>query len=104
MTLNEYQMAAHRTAEYPPEVALDYAVCGLCGEAGEVANKYKKVLRGDKPLDKGAIAKELGGVLWYAAELCTILGLTLDSVAAGNIAQLGDRQARGVIKGDGDDR
>lgn len=104
MTFDEYQERAHSTAVYPPEMALPYSALGLCGEAGEYANKVKKILRGDYKIDKDALAKELGGVLWYLAECCTVLGLSLSEVAELNILQLASRKERGTLKGDGDER
>ena len=47
---------------------------------------------------------ELGDVLWYLAELCTQLGVSLDDIAAANLKKLEDRTARGKLAGDGDDR
>jgi len=46
----------------------------------------------------------LGDVLWYLAQVCTEINLSLDEVAEANIAKLLDRLERGVIKGDGDNR
>ena len=80
----------------------------LSGEAGEVAEEVKKVIR-----DKGgefdddtrlAICKELGDVLWYVAQIASELDLDLSNVAQGNLDKLADRAKRGKIKGNGDDR
>lgn len=110
LTLNEYQKQAASTALYPGTgeiLGLSYTTLGLAGEAGEVANKVKKVIRGDKILDiqaKEQVAKELGGVLWYLAATASELGMSLEEVGAMNLCQLASRQARGSIRGDGDDR
>lgn len=110
ITLNKYQLQAGKTAIYPGKgetMGLAYATLGLAGEAGEVANKVKKVIRGDKPLNattREQVAKELGGVLWYLSACATELGITLDDVAEMNLQQLASRKARGMIMGDGDDR
>ena len=45
MTLNEYQQHALETAIYPAESRIVYPTLGLTGEAGEVADKVKKVIR-----------------------------------------------------------
>jgi len=106
MRLNDYQIQANETAIYPE--GLNYPILGLAGEAGEICNKYKKILR-----DKGGeadvndidqMAKELGDVLWYVAQIATELGTDLETVARVNIMKLGDRKERGVLGGSGDDR
>ena len=79
LTLDEYSSRALETAVYPSRGAnVPYAALGLVGEAGEVADKVKKVLRDrdgrfDDADAKAQIAKELGDVLWYAAaEVCAL--------------------------------
>ncbi len=109
MDLNHYQQEARSTARYPSVGSNPiYPTLGLCGEAGEVADKVKKVLRdGDGSFDadvRGAIMLELGDVLWYVAQLSSELGFDLDTVAAANLAKLADRQRRNVIGGSGDQR
>lgn len=108
MNLNEYQGAARDFAIYPREMAVIYPVLGLCGEAGEVAEKIKKIARdtdGQSSDDqRAAIAKELGDVLWYVANLAFDLGFTLDQIANENIRKLSDRRDRNVLKGSGDNR
>lgn len=81
---------------------------GLANEAGEVAGKVKKIFR-DKggvigEAEREALKAELGDVLWYIAQVCTELEIPLDEVAEANLAKLLDRQARGKIRGDGDNR
>ena len=113
MTLNQYQQQASQTAIYQhsPLVRTDidrlnYVIAGLAGEAGEVSNKWKKVLRGDASLDasKSALVKELGGVLWYISQAAKELGYDLDVVAMININALQGRAERGTLKGSGDER
>lgn len=109
MDFNEYQKLSRKTALYPDkDKNFIYPTLGLNGEAGEVAEKIKKVLR-DKggvinETTKTEIAKELGDVLWYVAQLATELGLSLDEVATSNIEKLADRQKRNQLAGDGDNR
>tara|TARA_R100001460_G_scaffold27881_6_gene55920 strand:+ start:3693 stop:4067 length:375 start_codon:yes stop_codon:yes gene_type:complete len=85
-----------------------YATTGLCDESGEVAGKVKKLVRDSEgvftPEFRSAIAAELGDVLWYLSDICTVLELNLADVAKGNLAKLKDRQDRGVLKGSGDSR
>lgn len=110
----QYQRIAVTTAVYPGALdqgsveGLSYATLGLTGEAGEVANKVKKILRDHDGVitmeHRLALKKELGDVLWYAAALATQIGVTLDEVAEGNIDKLLSRQERGTLRGDGDDR
>jgi NTP pyrophosphatase (non-canonical NTP hydrolase) len=106
--LSEYQRQSRRTAEYPREAWLVYPALGLAGEAGEVAEHAKKIIRDDagKVGDerRAAMSKELGDVLWYVAQLATELDLDLDEIAAQNLEKLFSRQARGVLSGSGDDR
>lgn len=108
-TFNEYQKAADLTAVYPRRGSnLTYPTLGLCGEAGEVANKVKKIERDRGGVindeDRQQIAKEAGDVCWYLAALCTELGLDFGKVAEGNIAKLKKRQQDGTLGGSGDNR
>ena len=89
---------------YPEQHAIVYPALGLVGEAGEIAEKVKKWLRGDKGLDKQELLKELGDPLWYIAALADDLGFTLQDVVDANISKLESRKERGVIKGSGDNR
>lgn len=106
MNFHEYQYEAVQTGVYPKDKAIEYLALGLVNEAGEVAGKIKKVIRGDKTLDEQTVAiiAEIGDVLWYVANLCEELGWQMEEVAFFNIQKLKDRQQRGVLKGDGDTR
>ncbi len=103
MNMQYYQKEAARTAIYKAEHAVLYPALGLAGEAGEVADKVKKILRDDK-FDRDAIAKEIGDVLWYIAALCRDLNVDMAEVAHQNLAKLRDRQERGKLQGSGDNR
>jgi NTP pyrophosphatase (non-canonical NTP hydrolase) len=103
MTFKQYQDRARVTAIYPREHAVVYPSLGLAGESGEVAEKVKKWIR-DGNLDRAAIEKELGDVLWYISALACDLDLELEQIAERNIQKLTDRAARGKIQGSGDDR
>ena len=85
-----------------------YPTLGLANEAGEVAGKIKKIFREKGGVigeaDRQALKYELGDVLWYLTQICTELDLTLEQVAAANLEKLFARQARGLIRGEGDDR
>lgn len=109
MDFSDYQTKSRRTAKYPaighPVI---YPTLGLVNEAGEVAGKIKKVFRDkDGQIDAETLEmlkSELGDVLWYIAQVCTELDVSLDDVAEYNIAKLYDRLERGKISGDGDIR
>jgi len=104
LTMDEYQEEALTTAIYPEDQALAYLSLKLCGEAGEVAEKIGKSIRDDKPLNDKDLAKELGDVLWYIANLADYLGYELSEIAEMNLTKLKDRQNRGVLGGSGDNR
>jgi len=109
MELGDYQQRSRATAIYPGAGEnLLYPTLGLCGEAGEVAEKVKKMLRDDAGVlteeRRAALAAELGDVLWYAAQVATEAGLALDAVAEANLAKLASRSGRGALGGSGDDR
>ena len=108
MELNEYQKAALSTAIYPNDNNISYLALAICGEAGELADKVKKVIR-DKNgqfyiADLSAIALELGDILWYAANLAKVLGYDLSDIAQMNIENINGRVERGTIHGTGDNR
>ena len=115
LTLDAYQDACHEFAFYPGWLV--YPTLGLCGEAGEVAEKVKKLIRDDEmPLDESFnttevdaerrhdIAKELGDVLFYVAMVADDIDYTLSEIAQINIEKLTDRKARGHLRGSGDNR
>lgn len=108
MDFNNYQFQTSQTATYPQARAIDYLVLGLTSEAGEVAGKYKKIIRDHNdeltPELKEALIDEIGDVLWYCSELATQLGTNLGAVAARNVTKLQSRKRRGVIGGSGDNR
>ena len=103
MNMNDYQNQASKTAIYPASVQVLYPTLGLAGEAGEVANKVKKIVR-DGKLDKEAIGSEIGDCLWYIAAICKDLGLKMEDVAQANLDKLRQRQERGTLSGSGDTR
>lgn len=104
MNFSDYQNKAKLTAAYPHEKWAEYLTLGLCSEAGEVAGKFKKVIRDSIDVNRDDIKAELGDCLWYIAMLATELGLDLNDVAASNVEKLASRQSRGVIGGSGDHR
>lgn len=109
-TFNEYEEEAMNTAVYDGEVI--YPTLGLVSEAGEVADKIKKMLR-DEDVDLGfemseeqrkAVALEVSDCLWYITALASDLGYSLEDIANMNIEKLRDRMDRNAIHGSGDER
>lgn len=114
LSLDEYQAEATEFAFYGD--SLIYPVLGLNGEAGEVAEKVKKLMR-DKDLftghpddvrlhhdDKRALAHELGDVLWYLANIANDIDYSLEEIAVMNLEKLSDRRDRNALQGSGDYR
>lgn len=109
----DYMRLSQVTAKYPDagigsERALSYLGLKLAGEAGEVAEKFGKIIR-DKdgvgtPDDRNELIKELGDVLWYITAWANELNISLEQVARINIEKLYSRHERGVIGGSGDNR
>ena len=112
MTLDEYQAGARTTALYPEHARIIYPALKLAGEAGEVTEKLGMLIRDEgyrvgqqlTEAQTNAMAKELGDVLWYVANLAADLGLSLEDVGELNLAKLASRKERGVLGGSGDDR
>jgi len=108
MDFNEYQKEAYETLIHKDRDNMAYFALGVAGEAGEVADKIKKVIRDqggtmtDK--DKHEVAKEMGDVLWYLSQLATYIGKDFSEIAQISIDKLRDRKERGVIGGSGDNR
>ncbi len=108
MNFKEYQEKIKTTAIYPDDMNVIYPTLGLCGEAGEVAEKVKKVFRDNNGYftqsKKEEITKELGDVLWYIQAICNDLGINMQDVAEQNVEKLLSRKDRGVLQGSGDER
>ena len=108
MDFNSYQRIAKTTAIYPATHKILYPALGLAGEAGEVANKVKKLVRdGTSSLPKEwkeQIGSEIGDVLWYCAVLADDLGISLGKIASENETKLQNRKKKGTISGSGDTR
>lgn len=133
LSFEAYQASAKKTAIYNQDARVLYPALGLSGEVGELiekasgisvgmdillngiavsagkcANQVKKIIRDDDcecdTPRKNEIGKEIGGVLWYCAAVASDLGLDLGAIAQKNLDILADRQKRGKIQGDGDNR
>lgn len=85
-----------------------YCTLGMCGEAGEVSERVKKLYRDhDGAISedmKKDIIKELGDVLWYLSGIAKELNISLDEIATTNIEKLFSRKERNMLHGEGDNR
>lgn len=109
MTANDYQegclLTARPTYHQPaqaPYTGLAIAMLGLTGEAGDVADEFKKVLEGKKELNKLELLLELGDVLWYAAIIAHSLETPLAEVMEMNLNKLEARHLIGAVNADRD--
>ena len=110
MNFDEYQSKTQETAIYPEQGKLGgliYAALGL-GEAGEIQNIIKKILRDDNGIVskeiKEKIVYELGDLLYYCARMAKELNFNFDTIAQMNLNKLKSRYERGTISGSGDTR
>ena len=104
MDLNDYNQWTNSTAIYPDAGKKTfnetlYLVLGLASEAGEVAGKLKKIVRGDK-IDPETYVSELSDVLWYLSRAASAVGLSLEDLADYNYSKLESRKTAGTIQGE----
>lgn len=113
LTFNLYQALASKTAVFPGQDSVGgamYLALGLCGEAGEVAEKIKKYFRDGIPegMDPDdwieEVTKEVGDVLWYASQLLAQFGVKFSDAGVVNLEKLASRAERGKLGGSGDNR
>jgi len=113
MTPEEYRTFCKTVAQYPEAgtrkpAAINYTILGLVGEAGELADKWKKVLRDDEgvltPEKRVEMRKELGDVLWYLERASVELGTNIPTLMQENMEKLQSRKDRDVLGGSGDNR
>jgi NTP pyrophosphatase (non-canonical NTP hydrolase) len=113
MNIDEYGTQAittltssHAYGDVTPELMAQ--VLGLVGESGEVAEKFKKIVRDKAGLisedDKAELVKELGDILWYVNAVALLIDSSLDEVARKNLEKVLSRKARGATHGSGDNR
>lgn len=112
MKAKEYQEIIKEEAIYPREIGIAYCALGCAGEAGEIADKAKKLYR-DKdlltkkvvsPEDRMALIKELGDNLWYITAMANELDVTLEEVMEINHNKMMQRRATNTLSGSGDNR
>ena len=107
MKLSEYSNLVQKTGIYPRDTvaeALVYTGLGLTGEAGELANQIKKIIRDDRgeltEERRQKLIDELGDVFWYAAATARELHITVEEVLIRNSNKLLARQKANTIQGD----
>jgi NTP pyrophosphatase (non-canonical NTP hydrolase) len=97
VNFDDFQRDALRTRNPALDAAgrlLDPA-CGLAEEAGEVLALVRKHAFQAHPLDGVMLARELGDALWCLAAVADAAGLSLDAIAAANLAKLRARYPEG---------
>lgn len=96
MTANEYQVLAGRTIDKKLSIVCleHHALHGMVSEVGELHSIYQKVYQGHIFEDEHA-KKEVGDLLWFIAEYCTVMGWTLEDVMQTNIDKLKQRYPNG---------
>jgi NTP pyrophosphatase (non-canonical NTP hydrolase) len=108
MDFADYQKRAANLNLCPEEYKLLHSILGLAGEAGEVAEKFKKLYRDRRGVMdeafKQSIKSEISDVLWYVSDLSSQMGFSLDEIAMHNIDKLESRRNRGKLHGSGDNR
>jgi len=112
MNIIEYEQIIAHTAVYPKSVGLMYCALGLMGEAGEVSEKIKKLVRDTDYLQtkeysdefKESVKKELGDVIWYCTALANELDMGLSEIMLANYEKLIKRRTTNTLHGSGDNR
>ena len=109
MKANMYQKWTKTTVVYKGDSPLQYFTLGLVGEAGEVADKVKKIMRDGIPIGELSAKRielqhELGDIMWYLARLAAYFGITLEDLMDLNRKKLMDRKKRNKLHGQGDNR
>ena len=99
MNMNEYGNEVEQLILTKGNERLVENTLGLVGEAGEVAEKVKKVIRDKGNLNQAELVKELGDVLFYVAALANHIDSDLETVAVNNLAKLHDRKKRNKLQG-----
>lgn len=94
MNFDDYSTAADRVWLCDERCTLVDAI-GLCAEAGEAADHFKKLIGHGKPLAAMEVGAELGDVLWYLDRLAVRAGFTLEEIAIMNVAKLRTRYPDG---------
>jgi len=94
-----YRLEELEGEEFPAERLLTASV-GMCAEAGEFTEVVKKILFQGKPVNEDNLfhlKRELGDIMWYVAQACIGLNISLDEVLAMNVEKLSARYPEGTF-------
>lgn len=109
MEFRKYQMLAKRTinGDLTDGQAELHALHGMSAEVGEIHALYQKMYQGHK-IEGEHLKKEIGDLLWFIAELCTVCGFDMGKIAEMNIDKLlarypdGFEAERSINRAEGD--
>ena len=106
MDLNKYQIESRKTWLLNYNNDEIRAILGVCGESGELAEKYKKYLREDISYQeyKELVRFELGDILYYISRVADNVNSSLNDIAELNLEKINKRKKENKIKGNGDKR
>ena len=85
-----YRLQELEGQEFPSERLLTASV-GMCAEAGEFTEIVKKIIFQGKPVNEENLfhlKRELGDIMWYVAQACIGLDISLDEVLEMNVEKL----------------
>ncbi len=95
MTFNEYQQTSKQFLKNLSFDKLEYYALGLAGETGETIDEIKKMIRDDggnlTEERKEKLLSEIGDVLWYLAQMASVINVPLSTIAEKNIEKLNKR-------------
>ena len=92
-----YRIQELEGQEFPTERLLTAAV-GMSAEAGEFTEIVKKIIFQGKPVNEENLfhmKRELGDIMWYVAQACMGLNVSLDEVIEMNVDKLKARYPGG---------
>lgn len=104
MNFDDYQLAAQKTAD--PDMNFNYVPLAIVGEAGEIAELFKKFYHHRVEVFKDgdfyqSLRKELGDLLWGLSNAASFYGFRLDDIARDNLEKLEQRYPHGFVRGGG---
>ena len=101
---SDYDAFIARFAELKDQVDLNRlltAAIGVGAEGGEFAEIVKKITFQGKPYDDASrehMIVELGDVMWYIAQACLSLGVSIDDLVIRNVKKLEARYPEGAFE------